>query len=148
MANKLDANSVYRFDNGFQYATDAQKRVKEVTADLKIDPWDRNTYQQRTSGGSCRKDSDCGGHLIASMFGGPGEGINLVPMDAKLNGSSGKWYQLEQQWKKTLEAGGKVQVKIEPIYIGNSKRPIGFFIQENINGKLNKFEIKNTPTGN
>ncbi|WP_371865592.1 VENN motif pre-toxin domain-containing protein [Neisseria yangbaofengii] len=67
LANKLNANSVYRFDNGFQYATDAQKRVKEVTADLKIDPWDRNTYQRRTSGGSCRKDSDCGGHLIVDV---------------------------------------------------------------------------------
>nr|WP_308806088.1 VENN motif pre-toxin domain-containing protein [Neisseria yangbaofengii] len=68
LVNKPNANSVYRFDNGFQYATDAQKRVKEVTADLKIDSWDRNTYQQRTSGGSCRKDSDCGGHLIAAAI--------------------------------------------------------------------------------
>ena len=148
LASNPDANSVYRFDNGFQYATDAQKRVKEVTADLKIDPWDRNTYQQRTSGGACRKDGDCGGHLIASMFGGPGEGINLVPMDAKLNGTSGKWYQLEQQWKKTLEAGGRVQVKIEPIYSGTSKRPDSFIIQQTLNGKKSIQRIKNTETGN
>lgn len=31
------------------------------------------------------------------MFKGPGEGINIVPMDAKFNGSSGEWYNLEQQ---------------------------------------------------
>lgn len=34
------------------------------------------------------------------MFKGPGEGINIVPMDKTFNGSSGAWYQLESDWKK------------------------------------------------
>ncbi|OAU98986.1 hypothetical protein AO382_2253 [Moraxella catarrhalis] len=149
LANKPQANSIYRFDNGFQYTTDAQKRVKEVSADLRIDPWNRNAYQQRIAGGSCRQESDCGGHLIASIFGGPGEAINLVPMDAKLNGAGGEWYKLEQQWKKTLQAGGKVQVKIQPIYSGNSKRPESFVINQVINDvKLDSQTLKNTSTGN
>ena len=149
LANKPQANSIYRFDNGFQYTTDAQKRVKEVSADLRIDPWNRNAYQQRIAGGLCRQESDCGGHLIASIFGGPGEAINLVPMDAKLNGAGGEWYKLEQQWKKTLQAGGKVQVKIQPIYSGNSKRPESFVINQVINDvKLDSQTLKNTSTGN
>ena len=131
-----------------QYSTDVQKRVKEVRADLKIDPWERNTYQQRVSGGLCRKESGCGGHLIASIFGGPGEGINLIPMDQKLNGAAGDWYKLERQWKKTLEAGGRVQVNIKPIYKGDSKRPDSFVISftENNAREINRI-LKNTPTG-
>lgn len=78
---------------------------------------------------------------------GLGEGINLVPIDAKLNGSGGEWYKLEQQWKKTLQSGGQVQVKIEPIYSGNSRRPDGFIIQQRINGNKSSKYIKNTPTG-
>nr|WP_206222822.1 DNA/RNA non-specific endonuclease [Neisseria yangbaofengii] len=72
----------------------------------------------------------------------------MVPMDAKLNGASGDWYKLEQQWKKTLEAGGRVQVNIKPIYSGNSKRPDSFVINFSENGgrEINRV-LKNTPTG-
>ena len=148
LANKPEANTVYEFENGYTYATDSQKRVKEVTADLKLDAWDRNSYQQSVSGRECRQGSDCGGHLIASMFGGPGEGVNLVPMDAKLNGASGEWYKLEQQWKNVLSSGGKVQVKIEPVYSGSSKRPSSFTIRFSENNRSEVIRVlKNTPTG-
>jgi len=30
------------------------------------------------------------------MFKGPGEGINIVPMDKNFNGSGGEWYALER----------------------------------------------------
>ena len=51
-------------------------------------------------------------------------------------------------WKKTLENNGTVQVKIEPIYSGNSKRPYRFIVYEQINnGQENIIRFKNTETG-
>ncbi|MFL1733135.1 DNA/RNA non-specific endonuclease [Moraxella oculi] len=95
--------------------------------------------------------TDHGGHLIASMFNGLGEGINIVPMDAKFNGVKGRWYEMEMRWRDALDpksGGGTVQVKIEPIYSGNSKRPDKFIIQERINGVLRIYDdFYNNPTG-
>ena len=57
---------------------------------------------------------------------------------------------METRWRETLDpknGGGTVQVKIEPIYIGNSKRPDRFIIIETINGKELIKHLKNTPTG-
>ena len=57
---------------------------------------------------------------------------------------------METRWRETLDpknGGGTVQVKIEPIYIGNSKRPDRFIIIETINGKELIKRLKNTPTG-
>lgn len=81
------------------------------------------------------------------MFNGLGEGINIVPMDAKFNGSGGEWYKMETRWKEALENNGTVQVKIEPIYSGDSKRPDKFIIIETINGEELIKHLKNTPTG-
>ena len=68
-------------------------------------------------------------------------------MDAKLNGVKGEWYKMETRWKNALENNGTIQVKIEPIYIGNSKRPTSFKIREVVNGKLYEFTLQNTETG-
>lgn len=81
------------------------------------------------------------------MFDGLGEGINIVPMDAKFNGCGGEWYKMEARWKNTLENNGTVQVKIEPIYSGDSKRPTSFKIQEVVNGNFDEFILQNTETG-
>jgi filamentous hemagglutinin len=92
--------------------------------------------------------SDCGGHLIAAVFGGAGEAINLVPMDKTLNGTGGKWYALEQEWLDALESGSNVKVDIQPVYSGSSTRPDSFVVKYEVDGT--KFEpplIKNTPTG-
>ena len=56
---------------------------------------------------------------------------------------------METRWRETLDpknGGGTVQVKIEPIYIGNSKRPSRFKITETINGSEQEFELENNPT--
>lgn len=82
------------------------------------------------------------------MFKGAGEAINLVPMDRTLNGSGGEWYKLEQVWKEALSKNQKVEVNIKPIYTSDSKRPLEFRIEQNINGKrLPNRIIKNTKTG-
>lgn len=138
----------YELDNGHVFNTDEYGRVNQVEANLNLNSNARNEGQQRTAGGTDRQTDDHGGHLIASMFDGAGEGINLVPMNAKFNGSSGKWYQLEQRWKTALENDGTVQVTINPIYEGSSKRPSEFEVIQRINNGLEEvINLKNTPTG-
>ena len=123
-------------------------RIDEVKGHLILDKAARNEYRQGKAGGDCRRDTDCGGHLIASMFNGVGEGANLVAMDKTLNGSSGSWYKLEKQWKNLLNEGKQVEVNIKPIYSGSSKRPDSFEVSYWVDGKvLPKEFIKNTPTG-
>ena len=52
--------------------------------------------------------------MIASIFKGSGDIDNLVPMNATLNRKEYK--AIETTWKKGLEVGKTVEVKIEPIY--------------------------------
>ena len=51
---------------------------------------------------------------------------------------------METRWKNALENNGTVQVKIELIYIGNSKRPDKFIIQEKLMGCLKFMTISTT----
>ena len=82
------------------------------------------------------------------MFRGMGEKVNIVPMNSTLNRNGGQWSQLESNWKAVLEAEGSIQVKIEPIYIGNSNRPNEFIIYQTINNiPMKPLSLKNTPTG-
>jgi filamentous hemagglutinin len=87
--------------------------------------------------------------LIASVFGGAGEGINLVPMDKILNGSGGRWYELERSWMKALDSNKSVKVDIRPVYGNGGSKPTEFVVKYEIDGKLfTPPPIKNTPTGN
>ncbi|WP_309455265.1 DNA/RNA non-specific endonuclease [Acinetobacter sp.] len=148
LANKPESNTIYKFENGYTYKTDANGRVSSVQADLELGKIDRNSYQQKVSGRADRAQDDHGGHLIASMFNGPGEGINLVPMNAKFNGSGGAWYELEKSWKNALESNQSVKVNITPVYSGTSKRPSSFVVEQNVGGKtLPPLRLKNTATG-
>ncbi|WP_257350302.1 DNA/RNA non-specific endonuclease [Pseudalkalibacillus decolorationis] len=56
--------------------------------------------------------------------------------NAKLNRSEYK--VLENAWKKALEEGKTVEVKIEPIYKEDSARPLKFEIEYKIDGKSMK----------
>ena len=78
-------------------------------------------------------DTDDGVHLIGSIFKGSGDIDNLVPMDATLN--RGDWKAMENTWAKALDRGKTVEVRIEPIYSGNSMRPISFDVEYKIEGE-------------
>ena len=148
IANNPSADTQYEFDNGYVYRTDGEKRVSYVQADLKYDPWYRNAYQQRIAGKDCRLDTDCGGHLIGAVFGGPGEALNLVPMDRTLNGGGGQWGVMERVWKGYLDQGQSVKVDIKPIYTGGSRRPDRFEVTFRVDGGPPEREIiHNTATG-
>ncbi|WP_241542998.1 DNA/RNA non-specific endonuclease, partial [Vibrio vulnificus] len=63
--------------------------MKSVSGKLELNKVDRNTYQQSKAGKTDGiKDGlvdDEGGHLIASIFKGPGEQINYAAMNGNLN---------------------------------------------------------------
>ncbi|WP_146552567.1 DNA/RNA non-specific endonuclease [Rummeliibacillus sp. SL167] len=129
----LKPNIEYTTKEGYQYKTDGSGRISNVEAKLELGKAERNQYAQRTVGGEDRLSNDDGGHLIASIFKGSGEIDNLVPMNATLNRKEYK--ALETSWKKALEEGKEVTVRVKPIYKGKSSRPTEFKISYTIEGK-------------
>ncbi|EHJ6824682.1 contact-dependent inhibition toxin CdiA [Escherichia coli] len=129
--NNPQPNKVYHVDGDKIYKTDAQARPSQVEATLSPNVKDRNGYQQ-CKAGKYGLDGDEGGHLIASIFNGPGEKLNLVPMDGNLN--KGAWKQMENTWAKALGEGKEVKVNIQPSYIGDSVRPAKFKVVYSIDG--------------
>ncbi|SLK86720.1 Uncharacterised protein [Mycobacteroides abscessus subsp. abscessus] len=133
--NKPAPNTHYNVDNRFEYTTDHLARQHEMDAKLGLDgASDRNGYQQRISGGDDRLPGDHGGHIFGSQFGGPGEAINLVPMQDKLNlvGYAG----LENEWKTLLQQGRQVEVHVDIEYPGDSRRPESYYVETYVDGKL------------
>lgn len=96
--------------------------------------------------GKCGAAGDEGGHLIASIFSGPGEKLNIVPMNGNLN--KGEWKKLENEWARALGENKTVQVSIQPIYNNATKHPDEFTIMYQIEGgRQRTLQIKNTPGG-
>lgn len=129
----LEPNVIYRTDTGHLYHTDSAGRVTRVEGELQPGQGARNGYQQRVSGRNDRLPTDQGGHLIATIFRGPGEAVNLVPMDSNLNLSA--WKQMENRWAEALTEGRSVEVRISPVYQGDSLRPSRFDVTYRIEGE-------------
>jgi hypothetical protein len=124
-ARTLEPNADYRV-NGYDYATDASGRVTTVEGRLNLETAPRNGYQQQVSGRTDRLPDDQGGHLIASIFNGPGDRLNLVPMNGNFN--MGAWRSMEGRFADNLAAGRTVDVRIEAVYPADSTRPTGFVV--------------------
>ncbi len=129
----LKPNVGYTTKEGYRYTTDDRGRISSVEAKLELGKTNRNSYAQKVVGREDRLSNDEGGHLIASIFKGSGDIDNLVPMNATLNRSEYK--TLENTWKKALEEGKEVTIRVKPIYEGQSVRPKEFKIDYSINGK-------------
>ncbi|WKX76197.1 DNA/RNA non-specific endonuclease [Zobellia laminariae] len=138
---KLEPNSKYSVD-GYLYETDELGRVNKASGKLELKERGRNTYQQ---GKSVKMkdgiDGDQGGHLIGDRFNGPGEQINYVPQKGSLNQSAYK--KMKNDWQKALEEGKEVEVSIENIYEGGSKRPVGQTVEYTIDGKSHSIDFEN-----
>ena len=113
---------------GYRYEIDELGRVKRVTGELRLKKRDRNKHQQTSS---VKKkdgiDGDEGGHIIASIFDGPGEQINYWPQaGATVNRS--QWRSMENYCARKLKEDPpkKVEIVFEAIYEGDSKRPVAF----------------------
>ena len=136
----------YTTPQGHTYKTDNKGRIVNCEATLKLEKGKRNNHAQKVVGRDDRKPDDDGGHLIATIFNGSGGFDNLVPMNSNLN--RGEWKKLENMWVKELGKGKSVEVKIQPIYKGDSQRPVGFEIEHKIgNGEWEFNKFKNKPGG-
>ncbi|MCW7763769.1 DNA/RNA non-specific endonuclease [Photorhabdus luminescens] len=123
--NKLQPNTIYHVDGNKTYHTDALTRTSVVESTLKLSKNSRNSYQQ-TKAGKSGNVGDEGGHLIASIFNGPGEKLNIVPMDGNLNKSA--WKKMENKWANALKNDHQVQVKIDISYKDKGTRPDSFSV--------------------
>lgn len=128
--NNPAASTKYVIDGKHSFMTDDLGRVTRVEG--KIDSLakaDRNSYQQGVAGRGDRLPGDEGGHFIASMFGGPGEGINLTAMSANLNSKGAREFgKIEDEWRKIIESGGSVNPTFEVSYPENSLRPSQYVV--------------------
>ncbi len=118
--------------NGYTYRTDARGRVTSAEGTLDLRTAERNGYQQAKAGRGDRLSDDQGGHLIASIFNGPGDRLNLVPMNGNLN--QGAWKRLENQLADALRSGKKVDVQVSVQYGPTGERPAKFIIDYVIDG--------------
>lgn len=85
--------------------------------------------------------------MIASIFNGPGERLNLLSMNGNLN--KGTWKSMENTWAFALKEGKQVSVKIEPVYSGKSVRPDSFNVEYSIgSARPKEIVLKNSPGGN
>ena len=86
----LNPNTRHEVNNGIHkhiYHTDGQGRVNKVEGQLSLGKMPRNRSQQASVGKSVNPTGDEGGHLIASILGGAGDRINMVPQAQRLNRS-------------------------------------------------------------
>uniref|UniRef100_UPI00234B2D64 DNA/RNA non-specific endonuclease n=2 Tax=unclassified Providencia TaxID=2633465 RepID=UPI00234B2D64 len=143
--NKPEPNTTYKVDDNKIFQTDSLGRTSLAEGSLSLNKNDRNTYQQCKTG-KCGNGKDEGGHLFASILNGPGEKINMVPMDGTLNKSG--WKKMENAWVRALKENKEVYVKIEPVYKGNSARPESFNVTYTIDGgRPIVKDISNIPDG-
>ena len=127
--NNPAPNTSYLVDGRYVYETDKLGRVEKVEGKLTDEVFDRNKYQQ-CKAGKCGIEVDEGGHLIASIFGGAGEKLNLVPMNGNLN--KGEWKKMENLRAEALDEGKTVEVKILPKYDKEGVRPTSIKVEYTI----------------
>ncbi len=147
---ELQSDTYYQVAD-YRYETDASGRVTMVGGTLKYKKRDRNTYQQAKAGkeGGIKDGlkNDEGGHMVASIFDGPGEQINYSAMNGNLN--KGVWKRMENQWAKALKKKPPqdVYVVIDAIYEGGNKRPVAFDVAYTIDDEMFEALMKNAPGG-
>ncbi|EHA1124186.1 hypothetical protein FG475_03510 [Vibrio navarrensis] len=83
------------------------------------------------------------GHLIASIFKGPGEQINYAAMNGNLN--KGAWKRMENEWAKALKGNPpkSVEVEITLVYDEGAKRAKKFVIDYVVDGVPDTVIFKN-----
>ena len=94
---------------------------------MRLEKGVRNKGDQLKAGGDDRLPGDHGGHLIANRYAGSGEIDNLLAMAANVNNS--KYKRIEKRWQKALKEGKEVEVTIDLVYDGASKRAKEFKIR-------------------
>lgn len=105
----------------YEFTLDELGRTVCAEGDLTLEKGNRDLRAQVEAGGEWRRDTDEGGHLIGTRFGGEGGEENLVAEDINLNRSGYKC--LENEWESEIQSGSDIHIKIEPLYQEVSERP-------------------------
>ncbi|WP_109507674.1 DNA/RNA non-specific endonuclease [Nocardioides speluncae] len=127
--NQPPANATIVVDGRFRYETDEHGRVVKATATLETIDLEhpRSEHAQKTLSG--KLPGDDAGHLFARIFKGPGQKINLAPMES-LGVNRGEYGRLERLWREKIEAGERVEVEVRLVYSDtDERRPTSFRIR-------------------
>ena len=142
-----DAGNLYRIDNellpnnsyelnGYTYTTDGLGRIVSAEGELHLKDREgklRIKDSMDDIGKGDQREGDDRGHLIGDQFDGTNGLENMVPQDAEINQKDFKYF--ENQLAKEVKDGKSVTVKVEPVYEGDSRRPIAIVVSYSIDGK-------------
>ena len=116
----------------YLYKTDEAGRLSQFKTDnLQLTERDKRLRHNPNTPG--KQEGDQAAHLAADRFGGSPELANLVSQSSHVNLSEYK--KLENEWAKAIKEGKNVQVEVNVIYEGTSKRPSEFVVSHTIDGK-------------
>ena len=135
--NDLAPNTEYEI-NGYKYTTDEQGRIVSVEGTLHMKEREGRLPIKDSMddiGKGDQKEGDDRGHLIGDQFDGSNGLENMIPQDANINRNDFK--NFENELAKEVKDGKEVNVKIEPIYDGESRRPVAIVVTYSINGEEN-----------
>ncbi len=145
--NDLALNTEYEI-NGYKYKTDEQGRIISVEGKLHMKERDGRLSikdSMEDIGKGDQKESDDRGHLIGDQFDGSNGMENMIPQDADINRNDFK--NFENELAKEVKAGREVYVKVEPVYEGNSRRPVAIVITYSIDGQESVRVFPNSQEG-
>lgn len=122
--------------NGYKYTTDEKGRIVSAEGTLHMKNREgrlpiKDSIEDIGKGD--QKDSDDRGHLIGDQFDGSNGLENMIPQDSNINRNDFK--NFENELAKEVKDGKEVYVKIEPVYDGDSRRPVAIVVTYSIDGE-------------
>ncbi len=135
VGKELAPNCEYEL-NGYKYKTDEKGRIISAEGTLHLKNREgrlpiRDSIEEIGKGD--QQDGDDRGHLIGDQFDGSNGLENMIPQDADINRNDFK--NFENELADAVRDGKEVTVKIEPIYEGDSRRPVAIVVTYSIDGK-------------
>lgn len=135
VGKELAPNSEYEL-NGYKYKTDEKGRIfsAEGTLHLKNRAGRlpiRDSIEDIGKGD--QQEGDERGHLIGDQFDGANGLENMISQDAEINQNDFK--NFENELADAVREGKEVKVKIEPVYEGDSRRPVAIVVTYSTDGK-------------
>lgn len=147
--NELKPDTEYKI-NGYTYTTDAESRLTSASGTLRLkDPKRKHLDNQRDSmdiiGKGDQKATDDKGHLIGDRFDGTNGLENMVPQDAIQNRVD--YNKFENDLANEVKAGKTVFVNVQPVYLGDSRRPDAITVIYTIDGESSIRVFPNSKEG-
>lgn len=131
--NDLMPDSEYEI-NGYKYSTDEIGRIASAEGILHLKNREgrlpiKDSIEDIGKGDQL--ESDDRGHVIGDQFDGSNGLENMVPQDAGINRNDFK--NFENELASSVRNGDVVSVNIEPLYVGDSRRPTDIVVTYSIN---------------